>query len=164
MGVRFLSKPIFFRWGSWGPEQLTGFPKVMWVNGVALTSFVCVCLFLAVLRLHCCARAFSSWGEQWLFLLQSMGSRVQVQSLLPMGFVAPWHVEPFRSRNGTRGPCSGRRILNHWATRKVQMSVTSNLSLRYIGLLVCLAPGTFDRGRLTDQPQSKWAWPRVSER
>ena len=34
------------------------------------------------------------------------------------------------------------------------MSVTSNLSLRYIGLLVCLAPGTFDRGRLTNRPQS----------
>ena len=34
------------------------------------------------------------------------------------------------------------------------MSVTSNLSLRYIGLLVCLAPGTFDRGRLTNWPQS----------
>ena len=33
------------------------------------------CLFLAVLGLRCCTRAFSSCGERGLLLLQSMGSK-----------------------------------------------------------------------------------------
>ena len=36
-----------------------------------------------------------------------------------MCFVAPWHVGSFRIRDSTRVPCTGRRILNHCATREV---------------------------------------------
>ena len=97
-------------------------------------------LSLAALGLRCCAWAFSScaeWGLlfvvvhvfslQWLLLLQSMGSRcvgfircgTQAQYLWRTGLVAPQHVGSSRTRNRTRVPCIGRRVLNHCATREV---------------------------------------------
>ena len=46
------------------------------------------------------------------------GSRAQAQQLWHTGLVAPWHVRSSRTRARTRVPCTGRRILNHCATRE----------------------------------------------
>ena len=37
------------------------------------------------------------------------------------GLVALQHVECFQARSGTRVPCTGRWIPNHWATRQVPL-------------------------------------------
>ena len=47
-----------------------------------------------------------------------MGSRAQAQYLWHMCFVAPRHVGSSRTRARTCVPCTGRRILNHCATRE----------------------------------------------
>ena len=49
----------------------------------------------------------------------SCGSRAQAQQLWCTGLVGPWHVGSSRTRDRTRVPCIGRRILNHCATREV---------------------------------------------
>ena len=105
---------------------------------IFLNLFIlCIYLFLAVLGLHCCARAFSSCSEHGLLfvavhrlliavasLLQSTGSRCagscgsQAQQLWRTGLVAPWHVGSSQTRARTRVPCIGRRILNYCATRE----------------------------------------------
>ena len=69
---------------------------------------------------------------RWLLLLQSKGSRAhvgsglaalrlgsQAQELWLTGLVAPWHAESSCTRDQTRVPCIGRRILSHWTTREV---------------------------------------------
>ena len=90
-------------------------------------------LFMAALGLCCCARAFSICGEQgllfnamqqvssrWLFSLWSMGSRhtgfsgCSTQAQL---FLSVWDLPQTRDR--TRVPCIGRRMLINGATREV---------------------------------------------
>ena len=44
-----------------------------------------------------------------------------------MGLVALWHVGSSRTRARTRVPCTGRRILNHCATREVPIFSFPNL-------------------------------------
>ena len=56
-----------------------------------------------------------SW--RWLLLLWSMGSRRAGSVVVGTGLVAPRHVGSSRTRDRTRVPCIGRRILNHCATR-----------------------------------------------
>ena len=51
-------------------------------------------------------RGFSGWSPQALWLWC-------------MGLVAPWRVGSSQTRDGTRIPCLGRRILNHWTTVEV---------------------------------------------
>ena len=101
-------------------------------------------LFLTVLDLRCCTRAFSSCGERGLLFvvvhglliavaslvaehrlqahrLQQLwlaGSRAQAQQLWHTGLVVPWHAGSSRTRARTRVPCIGRRILNHCTTRE----------------------------------------------
>ena len=71
---------------------------------------------------------FSLW---WLLLLRSMGSRcagfsscwlvgsrAQVQQLWCTGSVALQHVGSSQTRDQTRVPCIGRRILNHCTIRE----------------------------------------------
>ena len=96
-------------------------------------------LFLATLGLHCYVWAFSSCREWGLLLLKSTGSRcrdfsscgtwaqqlwltgsrVQTRQLWCTDLVAPWHVGSSWTRARTSIPCTGRRILNHSATREV---------------------------------------------
>ena len=99
-----------------------------------------ILFYLAVLGLHCCARAFSSaasggysslwcagFSLRWLLLLWSTGSRcagfsscgTHAQQLWCMGLGAPWQVGSSRIRDRTCVPCIGRRILNHCDTREV---------------------------------------------
>ena len=83
----------------------------------------------------------ASFSLRWLLLLRSkgsrhagfsccgtraqqlwlMGSRVLAQQLWRTGLAAPWHVGSSQTRAQTRVPCTGRWILNHCATREVQM-------------------------------------------
>ena len=88
-------------------------------------------LFLAVLGLRFCARAFSSCGEQAPLFIAVRGpltiaaSRcgaqapdAQAQYLWLTGLVAPRHVGSSQSRARTHVSCIGRQILNHCTTRE----------------------------------------------
>ena len=102
-------------------------------------------LFLAVLGLCCCARAFSlvaasegysslrcaGFSLRWLLLLRCMGSRCAgfsscgsravegwLSSCGARALVALWHVGYSWTRARTCVPCIGRWILNHCATRE----------------------------------------------
>ena len=63
---------------------------------------------------------FSSCG-MWAQQLWLTGSRAQAQQLWRTGLAAPRHVGSSRTRDRTRVPCIGRRILNHCATREALM-------------------------------------------
>ena len=88
-------------------------------------------LFLVVLGLRFCARAFSSCGDRGpLFIavhgpLTVAASRcgaqapdAQAQQLWLTGPVAPRHVGSSQTRARTRVPCIGRQTLNHCAARE----------------------------------------------
>ena len=88
-------------------------------------------LFMAVLGLHFCVRAFSScgkWGPLFIAVrgpLTVAASRcraqapdTQAQQLWLTGLVAPRHVGSSQTRAWTRVPCVGRQIFNHCATRE----------------------------------------------
>ena len=117
-------------------------------------TFFLINLFLAALGHCCCARAFSSCGERGLLFvavcrlliavaslvvehrlqahglqqLWHMGSTAQAQQLWHTGLVAPRHVGSSRTRARTRVPCTGRRILNHCATREVPYIILSSVN------------------------------------
>ena len=93
-------------------------------------------LFLAALGLCCCVWCFSScgphaspcggfscWGPRalgtWAPQSGLPGSRAQAQQLRCTGLVALQQVESSQTRDRTRVPCIGRRILNHQTTREV---------------------------------------------
>ena len=86
---------------------------------------------LPVLGLCCCAWAFSSYSEsgysslscagfawQWLLLLLSMGSRVKLQQLWLLAFIAPQHVGSSQTRDRTSVPSIARWILNNWNSKE----------------------------------------------
>ena len=98
-----------------------------------------ICIILATLGLHCCPRAFSSWGKwELLFvavlrLLTVVASlvvehRLQEHTLQELWCRGSIVVEPGLScsvacwsswtRDQTHVSCTGRRILYHWATRE----------------------------------------------
>ena len=89
--------------------------------------------FLAALGLHSCARVFSSCGERGLLFVEVRGlqelwltgSRAQVQNLWRTGLVTARHVGSSQTRDRTHVPCTGRRILNHCATREVPQLLNS---------------------------------------
>ena len=72
------------------------------------------------------------WQAQQLWLA---GSRAQAQQLWCMGLDAPWHVGSSRTRDQTRVPCVGRRILNHCTTREVPRPIA------FCCVLFCFYPG-----------------------
>ena len=78
-------------------------------------------LFLAALGLHCCAQAFSSWGEQGY------------SSLRCAGFSLQW-----QHRDRTCAPCIGRWILTHWTTREVWLLI---FKLQLLSPEECTSPG-----------------------
>ena len=108
--------------------------------------FLAACVFVAVhgLSLVEASGGYSllrcvGFSLQWLFLLQSMGSRhvgfsscstqaqqlwltgsrAQAQQLWRTGLAAPQHVGSSWTRARTPVPCIGRWVLNHCATREV---------------------------------------------
>ena len=92
-------------------------------------------LFLAVLGLRFCARAFSScgkWGPLFIALRGPLTiaaslvaeHRLQTRRLSNLwltGPVAPRHAGSSQTRARTRVPCIGRQILNHCATREAPL-------------------------------------------
>ena len=92
----------------------------------------------AVLGLHCCARTFSSCSKSGL--LSRCGKQASHSSGFPCcravvvalrlystgsvlwctGKDVPWHMGSSPITDPTQVPCTGRRILSHWTTSKVQ--------------------------------------------
>ena len=107
----FLNLFIYF-WLRWV------FVAVCWVSLVAVSG--------GYSSLRC-----TGFPLRWLLLLRSTGSRLAgfstcvtwAQQLWRMGLVAPRHVGSCQTRDRTRVPCTGRRILNHCATREVPMQL-----------------------------------------
>ena len=102
---------------------------------IFLNFYLFIYLFMAVLGLRFCARAFSSCGERGATLhrgvrasrycgLSCCGAQApdaQAQQLWLTGPVAPRHVGSSQTRARTRVPCIGRQILNHCATREAPL-------------------------------------------
>ena len=119
----------------------------------AAFSFFFIHLFiLAPLSLPCSVQTFSSWQQVGATLccgsralgiksFSTGGLQAQIGSLWCTGFVAPQHVESSQSRDRTCVPCVGRRILIHYATKKVP---SKPLSAGILGLLrvACLFHGS----------------------
>ena len=94
--------------------------------------FLIYILFLAVLGLRFCARAFSSCGKRGPLFIAVLGPLhycglsccgaqapdAQAQELWLTGLLAPRHVGSSQTRARTRVPCISRQILNHCATRE----------------------------------------------
>ena len=97
-----------------------------------LQIYLLIYLFLSAMGLHCCVWAFSSCGKRGLLSSCSMWtshcygfSCWEAQALsvwasvdVAHGLSCPTHVGSSWTRDRTRVPCIGRRILNHWATRE----------------------------------------------
>ena len=65
---------------------------------------------------------FSICGT-WAQNLQQVDSRAEAQQQWHTGLVAPRPAGSSRTRDGTRVPCLGRRILYPWVTRDAQQGV-----------------------------------------
>ena len=88
-------------------------------------------LFMAVLGLRCCMRAFSSCSEREPCSSCAVQTShcggisccrvwaLGTQASVVLMHVAPWHVGTSRTRDRTHVPCIGRQIPNHWTTREV---------------------------------------------
>ena len=86
--------------------------------------------------LHCCIQALSrrcrwsllpSCGASTAVTLHVVKHRLQsacAQQSWCTGLAAPRHVESSQTRDGTRVPCIGRRILSHWITRDILDSLS----------------------------------------
>ena len=123
-------------------------PDVSWTTSSALGPVTFFCplpaprLFFIALGLHCCARGFSSCGEQGLCGVQAShcggfsccGAQplglvgfstcsVQARELWHTGLVAPRRVEFSPTRDRTPVPHIGRQIFIHCTTRKILLSL-----------------------------------------
>ena len=95
-------------------------------------NYLFIYLFMAVLGLRFCARAFSSCGKRGPLFIAVRGlltiaaslvaeHRLQTRKLSNCGSrgpAAPRHVGSSQTRARTRVPCIGRQTLNHCATRE----------------------------------------------
>ena len=93
--------------------------------------YLFIYLFMTVLSLRFCARAFAScgkWGPLFIAVRGPLtiaaslvaGHRLQTRRLSSWltGLVAPRHAGSSQTRARTRVPCIGRQTLNHCATRE----------------------------------------------
>ena len=100
-------------------------------------AFLFMYLFLVVLGLHCCMRAFSSFGDRGLLSFQcvsfSLQGRLLPQSMSSRGMWASanwWcsgsvvlrHLGSSWIGDRTHVPWVARQILNQWTTREARMS------------------------------------------
>ena len=102
---------------------------------VGIFFLIFIYLFMAVLGLRFCARAFSSCGERGPLFIAVRGPLTVAASLVvehrlqtrrlsncgSRGPVAPRHVGSSQTRARTRVPCIGRQTLNHCATREAPL-------------------------------------------
>ena len=108
-------------------------------------------LFMAVLGLHFCVRAFSSCSKRGPLFIAVRGPHyrgvsccgaqapdARAQQLWLTGLVALQHVGSSQTRAQTRVPCIGRQILNHCATREARGGHSSSRCAGlYRGLSYC---------------------------
>ena len=107
-----------------------------WLCGVffAVWAFLWLWQAGATLWLWC-----EGLSLQWLFLLQSTGSREPgLQYLWHMGLVVPLHVRFSWIRGRTQVSCIGRWILYHWATREVPGSYSGACPNYHASLFIYL--------------------------
>ena len=97
---------------------------------IIFLSFIYAIYFLAVMGLHCCPWAFSSYGEWGLFfvvlhrLLIAVDSSVvehrlqgvQASAVVALGLSCSAACGIFPDQGWE--PCTGRRILHHWTNRE----------------------------------------------
>ena len=125
------------------------FFSVLWLGVIFFLIFIY--LFMAVLGLRFCARAFSScgkWGPLFIAVrgpltigLSCRGAQApdaQAQQLWLTGLVAPQHVGSSQTRARTRVLCTGRQILNHCATREAPRSHFGDHDSAHLCSLFCL--------------------------
>ena len=74
---------------------------------------------MVVLGLRCYTQPFSSCGAQAAHCVVTSLVEHGRQQLWHMGWATSRHVGSSRTRDRTHVPCTGRQILNHWATREV---------------------------------------------
>ena len=118
----FIFNFIYYFQLCWVFVAVRGFLLVAVSGGCS--SLQCVCFSLRCLLLLQSTGSrwagFSSFG-MWTQQLRLAASRAQAQQLWRTGLVAPQHVGSSWTRARTRVPCTGRQILNHCATREVQL-------------------------------------------
>ena len=104
------------------------------INSNLLFIYLFIYLFMAVLGLRFCVRAFSSCSKRGPLIIvvrgplhycslsccRAQAPDAQAQQLWLTGLVAPRHVGSSQTRAQTRVPCISRQILNHCATREAQ--------------------------------------------
>ena len=118
----------------------------LFIFGCVGSSFLCegfLQLQRAGATLHRGARASHCRG------LSSCGAQApdaQAQQLWPTGLAAPRHVGSSQTRARTRVPCTGRQILNHYATREapritnIELTTNSNSCLNEVYLNTYILP------------------------
>ena len=114
-------------WLCWVFTAASGLSLVAASRGYFLAV---VCRLLTGGFSYCRARALGhvgfrscSTGAQQLQLLSSRAQAQQLR-LRCRGLVALWYVGSSRTRDQTCDPYAGRRILNHWISREVQLIFT----------------------------------------
>ena len=94
----------------------------LFLFGCAGSLLLCV-VFLQLWSTGCCLQRLLLLGARapgaWAQLFGLLGSRAQAQQLWCTGLVALQQVESSQTRDRTRVPCIGWRILNHQTTREV---------------------------------------------
>ena len=81
----------------------------LFIFGCAGSSLLREALSLVAGSRDCSLVAVLELPLWWLFLAQSVGSRVSgLHSLWCMGFIAAWHVGSSQTRDQTSVPCVGR--------------------------------------------------------
>ena len=121
------STPIHFFWLRWVFVAAHGLSLVAVSRGYSsmrCTGFSLRWLLLLRSTGSRCA-GFSSCGSR-AQQLQLAGSRAQAQQLWRTGLVAPRHVGSSRTRAQTRVSCTGRRIIDHCATRDVPTPILNS--------------------------------------
>ena len=119
---------------------------------------------MAALGLCCCMCAYSCGSQASpCSACSSCGSRARghtgfsgcgswAQGPRDMSLVVPWRVGSSRTRDRTRVPCDGKRILNHWATREVQF-------YHFLTGLLAVQPSSFvTKMFLSPPPQHITEW------
>ena len=72
--------------------------------------------FLAAQGLCCCSWTFCKQGLLFIGLHRLLSLRTTGSVVVAPGLVVLKHLGSSRTRDGTRVPCIGRWILNHWTT------------------------------------------------
>ena len=118
---------------------------------------------MAALGLCCCMCAYSCGSQASpCSACSSCGSRARghtgfsgcgswAQGPRDMSLVVPWSVGSSRTRDRTRVPCDGKRILNHWATREVQF-------YHFLTGLLAVQPSSFVTKMFLSPPPPTYHW------